>query len=174
MQPGAYTVGWTTVSTVDGHTLRGSCTSASGPRRLVTSVSSGAASPVASEGWLARLSGLAGGGWCCGSAPRLNSVPSWRWSRHGGVTAGAWIATGSATAVVALLQGQSGRFRAAVFAVAALASIPGDGAQAHAPRAGRDRGARRRQATAALSSLPTSIDKRSATPRAATELYYAA
>lgn len=142
--PGQYTVRWTTVSTIDGHALHGSYgfgvgTSAP-PNEQVS------ATPLASEGIVGltgRLLGLAGLVLWLGAVllqpVALGAgvpVPALRRLARLGpllalvgtvlsLTASAWLAVGSPTAVGAVLAGQSGRLRAAVVVAAAVASVTG-------------------------------------------------
>lgn len=144
LPPGRYTVRWTTVSTLDGHTLRGSYTFGIGTS--ATDTQSVRDSPVDSEGLLGlagRLVALVGlslwAGWALTGhlATRAGLTPgSLRVLRHAGprlaligtalaVVSSALVASGSWRDVPAVLAtSQSGRRRAVVLLAAAVASAP--------------------------------------------------
>lgn len=139
LTPDEYTVRWTTVSVLDGHSLHGSYTfgigTAAGENEQV------AASPVASEGWLGlagRLVALTGLTLWSGAvvlAGRMVAVGApWRRLARiapalalGGtlasVVSSALVATGNPADVVAVLGSRSGMWRGLLLLVAALATV---------------------------------------------------
>lgn len=142
--PGQYTVRWTTVSTIDGHALQAATAS-------VSALSAPTNERVSCDP--ARVRGHRGAHWSPAGPRRPRSVaggsPVAARGPRGGVpvpalrrlarlgpllalvgtvlslTASAWLAVGSPTAVGAVLAGQSGRLRAAVVVAAAVASVTG-------------------------------------------------
>jgi copper transport protein len=147
LSPGVYTVEWTTVSTVDGHTLHGSYnfgigTSASADESV-------RASPIDSEGWLGllgRFVGLVGLTLWAGSVflsgvasraadpqPRLESVMSaFPWLTFVGAAAAvissSLVSSGSLGGVTdVLLGGSSGRWRTLLLAASLLGGLVGRG-----------------------------------------------
>ena len=147
LSPGVYTVEWTTVSTVDGHTLHGRYSFGIG-----TSASpdeSVRASPVDSEGWLGlagrfvALMGLtlwAGSAFLSGVAirakvTRLRLASASRllpWLVFGGaataVTSSSLVSSGSLAGVIdVLLGGSSGRWRTVLLAASLAGGFVGQG-----------------------------------------------
>jgi copper transport protein len=150
MQPGVYTVEWTTVSSVDGHTLQGSYsfgigTATAGRARVK-------ASPVDSEGWLgligrfAALTGLAlwaGSVFTGGTAHRAGVAPSrLRVLQRGAplvaflgtalsIVSSALVSTGSLSGIQGvLLTTRSGRLRLVELVAAGVASLVAPGYRA--------------------------------------------
>lgn len=145
LSPGVHTVEWTTVSTVDGHTLHGSYSFGIGTS--TPGDESVRAGPIDSEGWLGlvgRLVALVGltlwGGsvLLSGVASRAR-VPRLRWERLARLLP--WLAfLGTATAVLSsavvssgsianvsdvLFGGSSGRWRSLLLAASLLGGIAG-------------------------------------------------
>lgn len=133
LEPGQYTVRWTTTSPLDGHTLRGSYMFGIGVMTLGNERT--AASPVDSEGWLGLASRwvlLAGlGGWAgvvaFGRSAAWSSLPQRRRRRIAGTVAMAVVsggilalaasavnATGGLDGLPALITSQSGALRTAL------------------------------------------------------------
>lgn len=140
LSPGAYTVRWTTVSTLDGHRLGGSYSFGVGTG--ATDAETVRASAVDSEGWLGllgRLAALVGlslwiGSGLLGRVAAAAGLGAARLLRLGRLAPGlvlggtvlsllslAALSTGSATRVLEVLSaGQSGRFRAGLVVLSAV------------------------------------------------------